>query len=62
MSKKLTLAEIKVSIEKLMEALEKRGGVRPAAKMRSGCIMYTSDHELSEEELDKLWMDTFGHL
>jgi len=34
--------------------------VRPG-KLRQGCISYISDHPLTEEETDQLWIETFGH-
>jgi hypothetical protein len=48
-------------IKKFCEALEKGGYNTRPSKLRQGCISFVSDHELTEEELDELWMQTFGH-
>ncbi len=48
-------------MKQLCEALEKGGYNARPSKLRSGTIFFTCDHEPTEEELDELWLKTFGH-
>ena len=48
-------------IKKLAELLEKGGYNARPGKLRQGCISFVSDRELTEKELDELWVETFGH-
>lgn len=56
---------IEEEIKKLVQAIEdeekRNPGFTAPSKLRQGCISYVSDHILTEEELDQLWLETFGH-
>ncbi len=48
-------------LEYLLKVLESGGYNAKPSKLRQGTIYFIADHELSEEELDDLWIETFGH-